>query len=63
MGVIVLRAGPLGPPCLADPKDDMLMEAERYLGERAARGRKVNIKRILRKVPDVAPAEEDRRTK
>ncbi|MGH7995500.1 MAG: toxin-antitoxin system HicB family antitoxin [Opitutaceae bacterium] len=36
------------------------LDAERYLGERAARGRKVNIKRILAKVPDVPPAEEDR---
>jgi hypothetical protein len=36
------------------------LDAERYLNERAARGRKVNIKRILAKVPDVPPAQEDR---
>lgn len=36
------------------------LDAERYLGERAARGRKVNIGRILAKVPDVPPVQEDR---
>ena len=36
------------------------LDTERYLGARAARGRKVNIRRILAKVPDVPAAEEDR---
>jgi hypothetical protein len=36
------------------------LDTERYLGERAARGKKVNIKRLLAKVPDVPTAEEDR---
>jgi hypothetical protein len=35
------------------------LDAERYLGERAARGRKVNIGRILAKVPDVPPPQDD----
>jgi hypothetical protein len=36
------------------------LDTERYLGERANRGKKVNIKRLLAKVPDVPPAEADR---
>ena len=36
------------------------LDTERYLGARATRGRKVNIARILAKVPDVPPSEEDR---
>jgi hypothetical protein len=36
------------------------LDTERYLSARAARGKKVNIKRLLAKVPDVPPSEEDR---
>jgi hypothetical protein len=36
------------------------LDTERYLNQRAERGRKVNIKRLLAKVPDVRPVEEDR---
>ena len=36
------------------------LDTERYLNQRAERGRKVNIKRLLAKVPDVPPVEEDR---
>jgi len=36
------------------------IDTERYLTERTARGRKVNIARILAKVPNVPPADEDR---
>ena len=36
------------------------LDTERYLGERAERGRKVNIDAILAKVPAVEPAPEDR---
>jgi hypothetical protein len=36
------------------------LDTERYLGARAVRGRKVNIRRILAKVPDVPAAEEVR---
>ncbi|AHF91148.1 CopG family transcriptional regulator [Opitutaceae bacterium TAV5] len=36
------------------------LDTERYLAERARRGSKVNIRRILAKIPDVTPGEQDR---
>jgi hypothetical protein len=36
------------------------LDTERYLNERAARGKKVNIKRLLAKVPDVPTTEQGR---
>ena len=36
------------------------LDAERYLNERAARGREVDINAILAKVPDTEPEPENR---
>lgn len=36
------------------------IDAERYLNERAARGKSVDIDAILAKVPDIEPEENDR---
>jgi len=36
------------------------LDAERYLNERAARGKSVDIDAILAKVPDIEPEENDR---
>ena len=36
------------------------LDAERYLNERAKRGREVDINAILAKVPDTEPEPEDR---
>ena len=49
-------------PCVSSAVAEKLaaLDTERYLRERAERGRKVDIDGILSKVPAVEPAPEDR---